>query len=296
MDREKLLIVLSFVTIYIVWGSTYLFSAFVLEQIEPFLICAIRFITAGILCFGLLLIMASKPRPTREEVKNSLIAGFIFLGLGTGGAIWSLNYLDSGFSALIISGEPLIIVIMLWLYKQTKPAPQTLFGIALGIAGMFILVCQNEIVTGREQLFGILAIFGSMLAWGMGSIFVSGARFPNNQIYNIGLQLIVGGVAGLIFSFVFMEDGFVLSNLTMKTILSMVFLILFGSIGAFTAFNYLLKKVSTEKVVTNTYVNPVIAMILGYLFNNELITWQSVIAAVIMLFGVFLINSRKVLK
>jgi len=292
--QDQIPIIVSFATIYIVWGSTYLFSAFAVAEIDAFRVCAYRFIPAALICFAIVSLSRGKLVFNKQEWINAAKAGFIFLGLGTGGAIWSLNYLDSGFSALIISAEPLIIVLLIWLFKQTRPARQTLTGIALGIIGMYLLVNQEAMVGGPKQWLGILAIFLSMLAWGSGSIFVSGAPMPKNQFLSTGIQLLVGGLTSIVISIALNEHPVQLSSLSAKALSSMVFLITFGSIGAFTAFNYLLKKVSTEKVVTNTYVNPVIAMLLGYYFNNEIITGRSVLAASIMLFGVFLINSRRV--
>lgn len=279
---------------YLVWGSTYLFSAFAISEINAFQVCSWRFLPASVLGFIIYLLTRKSKLWTWEKVRNAGIAGFIFLGLGTGGAIWSLNYLDSGFSALVIAAEPLIVVLLIWLWKGRPPAKQTIFGIALGISGILLLVSQNEIMVGWNQWIGVLTIFLSMLAWGTGSIFVSEASLPDNAFLNISIQLLVGGIICLIISSIIGEEIVVLSKLSYRAITSMLFLILFGSLAAFTAFNYLLKHVSTEKVVTNTYVNPLIAMLLGYLFNNEYISMQSILAAVVLLSGVFLINSRKV--
>jgi len=293
LNREKFLIVLSFATIYIVWGSTYLFSAFALREMDAFRMVSYRFLIASVIGFIIWKLTSPTLKASRKQIKNALIAGTIMLGLGSGAAIWSLNHLDSGFSALIISAEPLIIVLMMWVYKSRRPAMQTIAGIALGILGMSLLIAQDELVSSTNQWIGIMTIFFSMLAWGVGSLFVAESELPSNAFLNISIQLLIGGLVSLIISICLFEDPVIFSELSFRAIFSLGFLILFGSLAAFTAFNYLLKKVSAEKVVTNTYVNPVIAMILGYMFNEETITRQSVIAAAIMLFGVFLINSRK---
>ena len=291
--KEKILIVLSFATIYIVWGSTYLASAFVIEEIQAYTALAYRFCVAGIIALIILYLTRTKIETNKKEFGNAVIAGVIFLGLGTGGAIWSLNHLDSGFAALMIAADPLILVLMIWVYRQTRPAAQTMVGIVLGILGIYLLVSQDSIIGGTDQLWGILALFSSMVAWSVGAIFVADAKLPSNQFLNTSIQMIAGGLVCYLISLIFSEEGVNWFEMSAKTIYSMIFLIIFGSIAAFTAFNYLLKKVSTEKVVTNTYVNPIIAMILGAMFNEEIITNQSIVAAVIMLFGVFLINSRK---
>ena len=140
---------------------------------------------------------------------------------------------------------------------------------------------------------GIFMVLLSMIAWGLGSIFVSKAKMPDNQFFSTTIQMFVGGLTTLIISIIIGEEMLALSEWNDLTMISLAFLIVFGSVVAFTSFNYLLKTVSTEKVVTNTYINPIIAMLLGYLYNNEIITGQSVFAAVVMLAGVFIINSNK---
>ena len=293
MKNKTFLIVLAFATTYIVWGSTYLATAFAIKQIDAFRICAIRFIPAGILALIIAFIGSSPTLPSRKQIINSTIAGTVFLGLGTGGAVWSLHYLDSGFAALIISAEPLIVVLLMWIMRNRRPQFQTLMGVFLGILGIYLLVNQDHLVSSPSEWMGVLAILLSMLAWGVGSIFVSDAELPKNSMVNMAIQLFVGGLCSLAISFLMGESPVPYATLELKTILSVLFLMLLGSLAAFTAFNYLLRNVSTEKVVTNTYVNPIIAMILGYLFNNEIISTQSVVAAGVMLFGVFLINSKK---
>lgn len=288
------LIILAFANIYIVWGSTYLFSAFALRQLPAFGICGYRYILASLLTLGVFLLMKkSKTKATKLEFRNAAIAGFVFLGLGTGGAIWSLNFLDTGFTALIISGEPLLIVFLMWIFNKHAPSKQTIFGIVLGIVGIYLLVSQKEIIATEDQWLGIFMILCSMLSWGLGSIFVSKAKMPNNQFLNTTVQMLVGGLTTMLISIFIGEEMIAFSQWNNLTLISLAFLIVFGSVAAFTSFNYLLKNVSTEKVVTNTYVNPIIAMILGYLYNQELITQQSIVAAVIMLLGVFIINTNK---
>ena len=293
MNRQKVLIVLSFAIIYIVWGSTYLASDFALEQIPAFRLCGIRYIIAAILTIIISLLFFSPSRPSKLEIKNACIAGVVFMGLGTGGAIWSLNYLDTGLTALIISGEPLIIVLMMWVVNAKRPPSQVFVGIALGMIGMYILVSQDSLVSSNEQWIGVIVILLSMLAWGAGSIFVSKVELPKDQWSNSAIQMLAGGIVTMLISVVIREQQDFSEPFTQKTWISVIYLIVFGSVAAFTAFTYLLRNVSTEKVSTNTYVNPIIAMILGYQFNNEIITIWSVVAAGIMLSGVFIINSNK---
>ncbi len=270
-----------------------MFAAFTLEQLEAFGVCGFRYITSALIIFLLLLVFPHWERPTRLELRNAVIAGFVFIGLGTGGAIWALNFIDTGITALIIAGEPLIVVLMLWVVNRHAPPLQVFLGIAMGITGIFLLISQDELIYDPNQWVGLLVILLSMLAWGAGSIFVNKSKLPDSQFLNSGIQMMVGGLCTVLISLVIGEESIFSVSWNMKTTVSLIYLVIFGSIIAFTAFNFLLQHVSTEKVVTNTYVNPIIAMLLGYWFRDELITSQSVIAAVIMLIGVFLINTNK---
>ncbi len=292
---SRLLIILSFATIYIVWGSTYLFAAFAIEQIPAFRLCSYRYLIASSL-IAIPVFFSSLKLPAKQEIINATIAGFVFMGLGTGGAIWALNFLDTGLTALIIAGEPLIILVMMWVVNAKSPPLESFAGVILGLIGMYILLHQKTLISGSEQVFGIVIVFASMIAWGGGSIFVSKAKLPDSEWINSAIQMFVGGFSTLIISFLIGESGAPVSDYNYTTLISLLYLIVFGSVAAFTAFNFLLRHVSTEKVVTNTYVNPIIAMILGFLFNDELITWQSIFAACVMLLGVFIVNTTKVPK
>ncbi|MBT8191648.1 MAG: EamA family transporter [Bacteroidia bacterium] len=292
-NRINLLVILAFLTIYVVWGATYLFVAFAIEQIPAFQLSFIRYTSAALVTFMLIPFFKKQSLPSLQQLKNAAIAGWIFLGLGTGGVAWSLNYVDTGMAALIISAEPLLIVLMLWLVNRKRPPSQTFIGILLAMAGMFLLINQSVLISGRMQWIGISVILFSMIAWGIGSIYVSRADLPKSQLLNSGIQMIVGGLFTLMISILIGEQGISPIDYKPITWIGIAFLVLFGSVAAFTAFNYLLKRVSPEKVATSTYVNPVIALILGHIFRNEIITTQSIIAAVVMLFGVFIINSTK---
>lgn len=285
-------IILSFAAVYIIWGAAYLFVAVTVEEISPFLMSGLRYTTASLLLFGLLALFRQYESMSRQQIKNAAFAGFLFVGCGTGGVAWALQYVDSGFTALVISGEPLLVVLMMWAIDKKRPATQSFIGIFLGMLGMFLLVNQSELVAQPEQWKGILAIFISMIAWGFGSIFVSKADLPKPQMANSGIQMLMGGFL-LFLGSLFFENPFGLQvqEVSLKAWLALACLSVFGSVVAFSAFNYLLSKVSPEKVATATYINPIIALILGWWLRDELVTTQSIVAAGIMFTGVFFINS-----
>ncbi|WP_353482594.1 EamA family transporter [Haliscomenobacter sp.] len=294
--RERYLIIASFATVYLVWGSTYLVNYLAIREIPPFLMSGTRFLTAGLLLFGVAA-LRKIPWPSLVHWKNSAWAGFMFMALGTGLVVWAEQWVDSGMAALLVSFEPLVVVVLLWIMRGQNPQLNSLLGVALGVLGMFLLVGQPQISTDRNTLIGVAGIAFSLLAWGYASIYIGQANLPTSKMQSAGMQMMGGGVSLLAMSFIFGDyKQFAWENLTGKGIFSFFYLVVLGSLLAFSAFNYLLSKVSPEKVATTNYVNPVVAMFLGWSINNEQITTRSLLAAAVMLTGVFFINGRFVKK
>jgi len=268
--------------------------ALAIEEIPPFLLSGVRFLIAAILIGGLYFLFEKGPQPNRKQVINSFLAGIMFLAVGNGGMTWVLQYLDSGLTAMMVSAQPLILVLMMWVLDR-KPLPLMSFvGIFLGILGMYFLINQDEIIQTDNQVIGIVVILFTLFMWGIASLFVSKVELPKSLMLNSGIQMITGGVFLLIASLIFERPSSVdWFNLTNTTWFSLWYLIIFGSIVAFSSFNYLLRTVSPEKVSTSTYINPIVALILGYYFRNEIITNQSIVASLILLTGVYFINVNK---
>ncbi|MCK0156749.1 EamA family transporter [Cellulophaga sp. F20128] len=287
------LVVLAFFSIYVIWGSTYLLNKIAVAELPPFMLASIRFITAGVLIFCICKVMKLSIAITKKQLINTIIAGFLFLAFGNGVVVWALKYVDSGFAALEISAQPLVVLLLMLILQGKKIQPMSIVGVILGVIGIYLLVSQKEIVSQENSILGMVMIFVCMISWGYGSLFVSKADLPSNYFVNTGYQMISGGLLLLIASMLFGESWSSPAVWSSGVQISMVLLIVFGSIIAFTSFNYLLKIVSPEKVATSTYVNPIIALVLGWYFLEEQITLQSVIAAGILLTGVYFINTKK---
>ena len=257
------------------------------------MLASIRFISAGLLIFVLCRILKISLHITRKQLRNTLIAGFLFLTFGNGVVVWALKYVDSGFAALVISAQPLIILLLMRIIDGKKIQSMSVVGVVLGIIGIYLLVSQKEIISQENSVVGIVMILLAMFSWAYGSLFVAKADLPANYFVNTGYQMLMGGIMLFASSLLFGETWSLPGSWSTQTQFSMILLILFGSIVAFTSFNYLLKTVSPEKVATSTYVNPIIALILGWYFLNEQITNQSIIASTVLLTGVYFINTRK---
>ncbi|MGB7841871.1 MAG: EamA family transporter, partial [Salinimicrobium sp.] len=272
MKKTSGLVIAAFFSIYVIWGATYLLNKIAVTELPPFMLASIRFITAGLLIFGLSKILGLNLSISRKQFINTVIAGFLFLGFGNGIVVWALRYVDSGFAALEISAQPLVVLLFLRILEGKKIKAMSMVGVALGIVGIYLLVSQQGLVQQENSILGMFMIFLCLLSWSYGSIFVAKADLPTNYFVNTAYQMLTAGIILALGSFAFGEEWSWPGSWSAPTQISIVLLIIFGSIVAFTSFNYLLKVVSPEKVATSTYVNPVIAMLLGWYFLNERIS------------------------
>ena len=293
MKESKPLVIAAFIAIYVIWGSTYLLNKIVVTEVSPLLLAAIRFSISGALIMLIAKLLKREIKVTKKQLLNSAIAGFLFLVYGNGMFVWALKFVDSGFGALLAATQPLFVLLLLRLIDGKKMQRQSIIGVILGIIGMYLLVSQNEITTSKDMLIGIFMIFSCVLSWSYGSVFVAKATLPKNFFVSTGYQMLFAGVFLFIGSVLLKETWSSPIDWSLKAQGAMFLLIAFGSIVAFTSFNYLLKIVPTEKVSTSAYVNPVVALFLGWYFLDETLTTQSVIASIVLLSGVYFITSRK---
>jgi len=291
--NSKIFIILAFFAIYVIWGSTYLFNKIAVTELSPLFLSATRFTFAGILILIISKFLKYSLKINKRQLINAAIAGFLFLVYGNGVFVWSLKYVDSGFGALLASTQPLFVLLLMRLIDGKKMQKKSIIGVTLGIFGIYLLVSQQNISADETNIIAIFMILSCVLSWSYGSVFVAKADLPKNFFVSTGYQMIVASIFLMMGSFLFNETILMPNQWSKEVQLSMVYLIIFGSIVAFTAFNYLLKNVSTEKVSTSAYINPIIALLLGYLVLDEELTKQSIIAAIVLLTGVYFITSRK---
>tara|TARA_R110002124_G_scaffold163723_1_gene331126 strand:- start:5047 stop:5949 length:903 start_codon:yes stop_codon:yes gene_type:complete len=293
LSKETILIVLAFFAIYVIWGSTYLLNKIAVQEIPPLFLSATRFTFAGFLILLIAKILKLPLKITKKQFLNNLLAGFLFLVYGNGVFVWALKYVDSSFAALEASSLPLVVIILMRILYGQKIHKISLLGVFLGIIGIYLLVSQQNITNGENSLLGVFMIATCIISWASASIFVSKADLHPNYFVNSGYQMFSAGILLSVFSLFVGEEWISPLLWNNATTYSMVLLVIFGSIIAFTSFNFLLKKVSPEKVATSSYVNPLIALLLGWYVLDEKISFQSIIAAIILLLGVYFINSSK---
>jgi len=290
---SRILIFIAFLAIYIIWGSTYLLNKVVVTELPPFFLASIRFLTAGISMITIAAILKVDLSISKKQLLNTVIISFLFLVYGNSVFVWALQYLSSGFSSLIASTQPLFVLIIMKIIDRKPLKLRSLIGVFLGVVGMCLLISQREITATENSFLGIVVMLTCVLSWSYGSVFVSKATLPKNYLVSAGYQMIIGGLIQMVISISLQETWSSPSDWSSNVQLSMLLLVVFGGIIAFTAFNYLHKKVATEKVATSAYVNPIIALFMGWYFLDEKLTTQSIVASIILLTGVYFIASRK---
>ena len=200
------LIVLAFFAVYVIWGSTYLLNKIAVTELPPFMLASIRFITAGVLIFVICKFMGISIAVTKRQLKNCIIVGFLFLTFGNGVVVWALKYMDSGFAALEISAQPLVVLLLMRLLEGKKIQAMSVVGVVLGVIGIYLLVSQKELISDEHSILGMIMIFLCMISWGYGSLFVAKADLPPNYFVNTGYQMLTGGIMLLISSLAFGES------------------------------------------------------------------------------------------
>ena len=293
--KSRSRILLAFAAVYVVWGSTYLFIKYAIETIPPFVMGAARFIIAGLLLYALARWRGGK-KATTEDWKLAAITGVLMLGMGNGAVVWSETRVPSGIVALIVSSVPIWVVLLDWLRPRgSRPRPAVFFGLALGVAGMIILIGPRAII-GQGHVDGLGAgvlLIGSM-SWAVGTLITRHTKRSGSPQVISALQMMAASAAMLAISIITGElRDFTPSAVSAKSVLSFIYLITFGSIIGYTAYVYLLSAVSATKAATYAYVNPVIAVLLGWAFANEPIAMRTGIAAAVILAGVALITTAQ---
>ncbi len=289
--RTELVLLLAFAAVYVLWGSTYLALHYVLETMPPFLMAAFRFSIAGSIM--LLFAKISKQRwPTKQEMRNSAVVGFLLLVLGNGGVVWAQQYIPSGITALIVTIEPVWVVLLLWMKsKNQKPTPIVWLGIFLGISGMLVLVGPSTFNRVENlNLWAVLALLISSISWAIGSVYALNVKLPSSSFMSTGFQMLAAGTCMLVIGSSRGEwINLELSEISTNSILGFLYLIIFGSLLGFTSYSYIVKNANPTNVSTYAYVNPVIAVFLGWYIGNERVGFHTLIAATLLVSAVVLI-------
>lgn len=290
----KIRIWIPLLAIYLIWGSTYLAIRFAVETIPPFLMAATRFLIPGILLFGWRR-LAGDPKPSRIEWRSTIIIGLLLLLGGNGGVTWAEQYIPSGIAALIIGSVPLWIIVLNFIRPEGRHLnKKILFGAILGFIGIAILIGPTQIVGHSEKVnpLGLITILAAAVLWSAGSLYSRNAPMPASPLMTTGMEFLAGGFGLLLMGTITGEFSQInIPSISLKSILSLVYLITFGSLVGFVAYTWLLRNAPISLVSTYAYVNPLIAILIGNRFAKEVLNLRILVAAVIIIGSVFLINT-----
>ncbi len=296
-NRNFILLIAAFAAVYIFWGSTYLAIKYAIETLPPFLMAGARFVFAG----AILLIWArfSKDyeKPKAVHWRTSFIVGTLLLLGGNGGVVFAEHYISSSLAALLVATEPFWIVLLSWLWlKKSRPNLKVALGLAIGFFGVWLLIggqTANASAFGSMQFWGTLAVIGAAMSWAIGSIYGLRSPVPKSSLQTAGMQMFSGGLVLLFVSLILGEwSTFNISEVSANSWFAVIYLIIFGSLIGFTAYSWLLKNAQPAMVATYAYVNPIIAVLLGWLIAGESFTGQMLIGAAVIVGSVVLITSH----
>lgn len=285
---ESLKLALAFAAIYLVWGSTYLAILYAVETIPPLVTAGVRHTVAG----GVLLLWAYARgyRAKREHWIAGAIVGALFFLVGHGTLHWAEQHVASGLAALLIATEPMFILVLARATGQQKISRLSALGLGLGVVGVAILT-GVELSAKDTSLIGMLAVLLGSLSWAAGVVISPKLRLPTDALARTAVPLVCGAVMLLAAAGVTGEfHALHWSAVSMKSILGLAYLIVFGSIVAFTAYTWLLQRCPPTLVATHTYANPVVAVLLGWLFASEALTARVVLASLAILGAIVLIR------
>lgn len=286
LDSVKL--ALAFAAIYLVWGSTYLAIRYAVETIPPLVTAGIRHTVAG----GILLAWAYARgyRAKREHWVAGAIVGAFFFLIGHGTLHWAEQHVASGLAALLIATEPMFILVLAWASGQQKTSRASALGLALGVVGVAILTGM-EVSAKDASLVGMMVVLIGSAAWAAGVVISPKVKLPSDALARTAVPLVCGAVmllasAGITGEF----HGLHWSAISLRSILGLAYLIVFGSIVAFTSYTWLLQRCAPALVATHTYANPVVAVLLGWLLAGEALTLRVVVASIAILGAIVLIR------
>jgi drug/metabolite transporter (DMT)-like permease len=285
-------IALAFAAIYLVWGSTYLAIRYAIESIPPFFMAGTRFVVAGAVLYAWSRLTGAE-RPSRAAWMATAVTGILMLAVGNGAVTWSEQRIPSGIAALLVASVALWMVLLEFLRKNgTRPTRLSIVGLLVGFGGVALLVGPAALSSTRDlDVLASLVLVGASLSWAAGSIYSRVLPRPTSASLGSGMQMLAGGIVLYAVGLFSGEIGRLeLASVTTRSMLALGYLIVFGSLVGFTAYAWLLRACTPAAVATYAYVNPIVAMLLGWLIAGEAFGPRMIVAAVIILSGVALIN------
>lgn len=291
---SRLKLALAFACVYVIWGSTYLGIRFAIETMPPLLMAGIRFLIAGALLYLWVALRGEARRPTREQWTAAAVLGILFFLGGNGGVSWAEQRVPSGLAALLVATIPFWLVMMEWLSGSgMRPSVRVMAGIAAGFAGVALLVGSPGAGAGVDRV-GAAVLIVAPMCWALGTVISRRLSHPASHLQSGAMQMLAGGGALVLVGLAMGEGArFRPDAVSSRSLLALLYLIFFGSIVAFSAYNWLLHATTPARVGTYAFVNPAVAVLLGWAFAGEAVGPMTLIAGAFILTGVILIVGQR---
>jgi drug/metabolite transporter (DMT)-like permease len=281
------------VSVWIVWGSTYLAIRFAVETIPPFLMAGSRFLIAGGVLYIWRRLVGDTP-PAKVEWRSAVIVGWLLLMGANGGVSWAEQHVVSGVAALLVALAPMwMVIIDAIIPGGRRPNKWAILGVVIGFTGVVLLVGPAQLTGLHGDLHpigaGVLVV--ASFLWASGSIYNRGAQLPKSPLLGTGMQMLAGGGGLLLLGTLSGEWGRLdITSITMQSLWGLAYLIVFGSWVGFVAYIWVLRAAPTPLVATYAYVNPLVAIVVGNLLGSEPITTRLLLAAAIIVSSVAIIT------
>ena len=281
----------AFAAVYLIWGSTFLAIRIGDESFPPLLVAGIRHLTFGLIAFPILL-WKTKARPTWAEWRATTITGFLLLAIGNGGVCLAEERVPSGIAALLVATVSLWMVLIDWLRPNgVRPVSRVIVGLVLGFGGLALLVGPKELGgSGRIDPVGVAILGVGSFAWACGSIYAKHGGMPDSPLLGSAMQSLTGGlILWIIGGFTGEIGALHVATVSTRSWIAISYLICFGSMIGFSSYLYILKHSTATRVATYAFVNPIVALFLGWMFLHEAITLRTILASAVILAAVLLV-------
>ncbi len=280
--------------VYIIWGSTYLAIRFAVETLPPFLMAGVRFTIAGAILYGWRRAMGFA-RPTGAQWRSATVVGALMLLGGNGGVVWAEQFIESGTTALIVASVPFWMVLLDWLRPGGhRPRARVWVGILIGFGGVLLLMGEPGAAgSSPHYLAAFIVLLLASVAWAAGSLYSRSASLPA-PLLATGMQMLTGGLLLLLAGAVTGElSGLDPAAFSTRSVLALVYLIVFGALIGYSAYVWLLRVTEPALASTYAYVNPVVAVVLGWLLAGEAMNARIVLAGAVIVAGVVIITTTR---
>ena len=295
LQSQRSRIIVAFALLYVLWGSTYLAMRVIVQDVPPYAAGAIRYLIAGPIMLAALALTGRKISLSLPDLRRLLVISILLLSIGNIGVLWGEEYVSSGLASLVVALVPIwVVMIEAWGFRAGRMTPKGLFGLALGIVGLLVLLwprIASGSHLGRMELLGSAILAGASFFWALGSVFSHRYNLTVDVFVSAAWQMTLAGLVNALIALTFGQ--FQRTHWTTQAMSGIAYLVVFGSWLGYSAYIYLLEHVPTPKVATYAYVNPIVAVFLGWIILREQVGVFMLAGTAIIIASVALVNTSK---